>query len=207
MTIKLFFARHGESEANVAKTLSSRLGMYGLTDRGKRQAEQLADNLKGIDFAALYSSPILRAIQTAEILARRFGVAYQIEDALREYDVGSLDGRSDEASWTRYREVLVRWMEGKDWDTGVEGGESYNDIQRRFMPFIKRLEDEYQKSDVNILLVGHAGTYKCMLPLLLANVDHAFCQANRIETSGYVVAQWRGSQWVCLQWGEKILAD
>ena len=202
--MRLYFARHGESEANILKEFSNWPGKHGLTDKGKRQAERLADNLKGIRFTALYCSPILRAVQTADIIAKRLNITYEIKDALREYDVGILEGRSDEASWQRHRQVLLGWIEGKNWETGIEGGESYNDIKERFMPFIRRLEEEYQQADVNVLLIGHGGTYRCMLPLLLSNVDHSFSLVGHIDYTTYIVAELRGKKWVCLRWGEEI---
>ncbi len=203
--MRLYFARHGESEANILKEFSNRPGKHGLTDKGKRQAERLADNLKGIRFTALYCSPILRAVQTADIIAKRLNITYEIKDALREYDVGILEGKSDEASWQRYWKVLLGWMEGKNWETGIEGGESYNDIKERFMPFIGRLEEEHQQADVNVLLISHGGTYRCMLPLLLSNVDHSSPLVGHMDYTMYVVAELRGREWVCLRWGEKIL--
>jgi broad specificity phosphatase PhoE len=96
--MRLYFARHGESEANILKEFSNRPGKHGLTDKGKRQAERLADNLKSVHFTALYYSPILRAVQTADITAKRLNITYETKDALREYDVGILEGKSDEAS-------------------------------------------------------------------------------------------------------------
>ena len=202
--MRLYFARHGESEANVLKEFSNRPGKHGLTEKGKRQAEQLADNLKDIHFSALYCSPVLRAIQTAEIVANRLNMAYEIEDALREYDVGILEGKSDEASWKRYWEVHVGWMEGRNRDVGIEGGESYNDIRERFLPFIGKLEEEYRATEMNILLIGHGGTYRCMLPLLLSNVDHSVSLASHVDYTTCVMAELRGREWVCVRWGEKV---
>lgn len=85
--MRLYFARHGESEANVQQVFSNRPGVHGLTETGRRQAEALAGNLRGIAFTELYCSPVLRAVQTAEIVASRLHLTYEIEDGLREYDV------------------------------------------------------------------------------------------------------------------------
>ena len=204
--MRLYFARHGESEANVQQVFSNQPGVYGLTDQGKRQAEELADHLSGIDWAALYCSPVLRAVQTAGIVARRLHIPYQIEDGLREYDVGILEGRSyDAAGLEIYWQVTAQWMERQDWDARIKGGESYHDIQKRFMPLISRLEEEHRQAGASILLISHGGTLRCMLPLLLSNVDHAFSLANPIGYTTCVVAELRGREWVCLRWGEARL--
>ena len=71
-----------------------------------------------------------------------------------------------------YWDVTAQWMERRNWEARIPGGESYHDVQARFMPLIHRLEDAYRATDANILLIGHGGTYRCMLPLLLSNIDH-----------------------------------
>ncbi|NTU83157.1 MAG: histidine phosphatase family protein [Chloroflexales bacterium] len=204
--MRLYFARHGESEANVLRVFSNRPGLHGLTERGTYQAEALGASLAGVRFAAIYSSPIVRAVQTAAIVAQRLNLPYQLDDALCEYDVGALEGRSDEASWTRQQQVFHAWMAGQQWQRGVDGGESYDDIRARFLPFIRRLEQAYQGSD-NLLLIGHGGTFTCMLPLLLSNIDHAFCLTSRIPNTGYIVAERRSGTWIGVTWCGVPLSD
>jgi len=185
---------------------SNRFGVHGLTDKGKRQAEELADSLQDVHFTALYCSPILRAVQTGEIVANRLRIPYQIEDGLREYDVGILEGRPyDAATWEIYWEVTAQWMERQNWEARIEGGESYNDIRARFMPFIRRLEGQYRQIGGSFLLISHGGTLRCMLPLLLSNVDHAFALDNPSDYTRFIVAQLHGGEWVGLRWGDKEL--
>ena len=202
--VRLYFARHGESEANVQEVFSIHPEMYGLTDRGKGQAETLADNLSGVDFTVLYCSPVLRAVQTAGIVAARLCLAYEIEDGLREYDVGILEGRRySKATEEIYWQVTAQWMEAMNWDARIEGGESYNDIAARFMPFIRRLESDHRGTEANILSISHGGILRCMLPLLLSNVDNAFSMAHPVGYTTCVVAELRGGKWACLRWGEE----
>ncbi len=99
--MRLYFVRHGESEANLLNEFSNRGLKHGLT----QQAHALAQSLRSIPVTALFSSPLLRARQTAEILARELGVAYQMTDALREFDCGLLEGKMDAESWQRYWKV------------------------------------------------------------------------------------------------------
>lgn len=193
--MRLYFVRHGESEANLLQEFSNGLDKHGLTPLGRRQAAALAEKLDGIPFAAIHTSPILRAVQTAEILAERLGAPVQTTDALREYDVGIHEGRADQASWDAYWEVFLAWMDLRDWDRGLAGGETYEDIRARFMPFITHLCDQYSAIDANILLVSHGGTLKCMLPLLLPTRTHAFFKTNHIDNTGYIIAQWHDTGW------------
>lgn len=200
--MRLYFARHGESEANVQRVFSNQPHLHGLTQKGRAQAAQMADLLQGISFAALYCSPVLRAVQTAEIVGARLGIPHVVEDGLREYDVGILEGRAyDEAGEDLYWQVVKQWMVARNWEARIEGGESYNDIRARFMPMIRRLEGEGQGAAQNVLLISHGGTLRAMLPLLLSNVDHAFALDRSIGYTTVVVAERRGSEWVCLRWG------
>jgi broad specificity phosphatase PhoE len=113
--MKIYFARHGESEANVGQVFWNGIEGYGLTERGRGQAEQLADRLAGVRFVALYCSPILRAVQTAQIVGARLGLLYEVADALREYNVGLLEGQPySEATEQTYWRVRRLWMEKKN---------------------------------------------------------------------------------------------
>jgi broad specificity phosphatase PhoE len=198
--MKLYFVRHGESEANLLWEFSNRGLKHGLTDKGREQAKSLAQTLNGITIVKMFSSPLLRAVQTAQILSRELGVPYEITDALREYDCGILEGRSDEASWQIYSDVLNEWLYHSRWEKRIEGGESFLDIKGRFVPFIESLVREYRGFPDGIVLVGHGGTYRCMLPLVLINVDFRFTLEHHITNTGYVVAELRPKGLVCLEW-------
>ena len=205
--MRLYFSRHGESEANVGRVYSNGLGVHGLTALGRQQAAELASSLRGIPFAALYCSPILRAVQTAAIVAEQRGLSYQIEDGLREYDVGILEGRAyDQDTDLIYWDVVRRWMEDMDWEARIEGGESYDDVAARFMPFIRRLETQYGGTGANLLLISHGGTLRAMLPLLLRNVDHAYAMAHGFNYTTCVVAERQGDAWACLRWGDEVFS-
>ena len=200
--MKLYFVRHGESEANILRVISNRENAFGLTALGKQQALTLADRLKDITFTAIYSSPIMRARETAEILSRSFSLQYQITEALREYDCGILEDKSDEASWRLHTEIAEDWTLHHNHLRGPEGGESYLDIQDRFLPFIEKLKHECLHDDEHILLVAHGGLLQLMLPLILTNVDDHFVRAHGIRHTECVIAELRSDGFLCLQWGE-----
>ncbi len=205
--MRLYFSRHGESEANVQQIYSNGLGVHGLTEVGRQQAAELAEHLRGIPFAALYCSPVLRAVETAAIVAQELGLTYQIEDGLREYDVGVLEGRTYDRETDRiYWEVTRQWMVEMNWEARIEGGESCNDIAARFMPFIRRLEGQYGGTGANVLLVSHGGTLRCMLPLLLCNVDHAYALNASFGYASAIVAERRDGRWVCLRWRDDVFS-
>src|SRR5215471_13603681 len=137
--MNLYFVRHGESEANTRHVISNGRSTFGLTSRGRQQAEALAEELTNIPFSALYSSPILRARETADILSTAFGISYQVTEALREYNCGILEEKDDEESWGYHRQYFEAWVLHNDYTSKPENGECFLDIQERFVPFVENL--------------------------------------------------------------------
>lgn len=200
--MRLCFVRHGESEANVRHVISNRASPFGLTERGRQQARALADRLKDVPFTAIYSSPILRARETAEILSRTFHLPYQITEALREYDCGILEERSDEESWRLHRQYYEDWTLRQNHLSKPAGGESFEDIRNRFAPFIGSFRYE---SDDHILLIGHGGLFHLMLPLVLSNIDNNFVRSHHIGHTDCILVEFRPDGFKCLQWGKTLL--
>jgi probable phosphoglycerate mutase len=195
--MKLYFVRHGESEANTRHIISNRESSFGLTDRGRSQAITLADKLRDIPFGALFSSPVLRARETAELLSHSLHLPYQVTEALREYDCGSLEEKSDEESWRLHRHYYDEWTLRHNYLNRPQGGESFVDIQQRFLPFIGSLK---QESADHVLLVGHGGLFNLMLPLILSNIDDDFVSEHWIGNTEYIIAESCGDGFVCQQW-------
>ena len=203
----LYFVRHGESEANVLKVFANTPGKYGLTPLGSSQAGALAEKLVPEGITRVFASPLLRAQETAAIVAGRLGLNFETRDALREFGVGDHEGSCDQAAWDEYREVERAWLIEGNLQARIGGGECFEDIADRFLPFIEALSQCFGASDERILLIGHGGTFSCMLPLVLANVDRAFAQAHPIHHTDVIKVEWRDGRFVCLSWSGVELAD
>ena len=89
--MRLLLVRHAESVGNHELRLQGR-AEFPLTDRGRRQADALAAALAEAPVRAVYSSPIRRALDTAEAIAARRGLTVEVRPALQEYDFGELSG-------------------------------------------------------------------------------------------------------------------
>ena len=198
--MKIYFTRHGESEANLLREHSNRGFRHPLTAKGRVQATALAKRLEDIPVTRLFTSPIMRAVQTAEILSVTLGVPYEITDALREYDCGILEGRADEVAWQLHFTVFDAWVHQKDWERRIEGGESFIEIRDRFVPFIEQLIGEYGESLANIVLVGHGGLYRCMLSLVLANADFDFVLNQPMGNTVCIVTETRPEGLTWMKW-------
>lgn len=198
--MRIYFCRHGESQANLAHEISNRGLRHPLTRSGRAQAHALAERLKDEQITYIYSSPVLRAIETTVILANRLEVDYALTEALREFDCGEAEGRSDAAAWQQWHGVVEAWLEQRRYDQRIPGGECFDDIRQRFVPFVQELVQRYRESQAHVLCVAHGGLYMSMLPLVLANVDQARVERLGINYTTCIVCEPRPEGLVCVDW-------
>jgi broad specificity phosphatase PhoE len=125
---QLILVRHGETVNNVAG-IAQGWGDSRLSERGEQQVAQLAQRLKGFAPDAIYSSPLQRALTTAEAIARATGLEVRIIDELREMNYGRWEGKrflevrkTDESSYRR-------WIDEPEFP--CPDGESHNDVLER----------------------------------------------------------------------------
>jgi probable phosphoglycerate mutase len=202
MPLRLYCVRHGQSEANLLHEFSNRGLRHPLTDLGRAQVAALADRLAGIPFQACYTSPLLRAVESAAILGARLGLSPIPTPALTEFDVGRYEGTAAADGWAAHQAVMDGWLlEGRH-ELRVGGGESYTEVAARFLPFVAALRARWGGTDSAILLVAHGGLYQCVLPLLCPNLDPRFTRAHAPSNAAAIVVAEAGMGWTCVQWGE-----
>ena len=129
---RLLLLRHGQTELSVQRRYSGR-GNPALTELGRRQAEAAARYLAqrgGI--AAVISSPLQRAYDTAAMAAKALGLDVTVDDDLIETDFGAWEGLTFAEAAERDPELHRRWLR----DTSAEppGGESFDDVLDRVLP-------------------------------------------------------------------------
>jgi probable phosphoglycerate mutase len=205
--MRIYFVRHGQSEANVRQVISNRDLPHHLTDLGRQQAEALAGLMADVPLVAIYSSPIVRAAETAQIVAASKGMPVEMTDALREPDCGILEGRGDEEAWAEHARATHDWVVEHKFDSRIDGGESYNDLRARFVPFIDRLVTDHGNTDHKILLITHGSLLYLMLPLVLTNIDFATVREYPMNNTIVITAEKCADGLVCLEWGGVKLAD
>jgi broad specificity phosphatase PhoE len=198
--MQFYFLRHGESSANLLRQFSNRGDEHPLTEHGLQQARQAAQNLTGVKPACIYASPVLRARQTATILAESLGAPLEIREALREWDVGIYEGTTDPQGWELHRQVQEDWFDRQKLDSQMPGGESFLEIRRRFVPFIEGLLAAGKGSQHQYVLVSHGGLYTAMLPVILQNVDFDFAREHGFPYTGCIRAEERDGRLYCTDW-------
>ncbi len=112
--VVVWYIRHGHNPASQhPRRLSHKVVDYPLTRLGVAQATALAGRLAREHApAAVYASPLRRAVQAAQIIARACGSGVVIVEELRELNVGEVDGRSDQQARAVHDRVLADWHRG-----------------------------------------------------------------------------------------------
>ena len=200
MAMRLYFVRHGESVADLLGEFSNSGFKHPLTDKGVEQAQAVARSLVGLRTERVYSSPVMRAVQTAQIVAEALRAPVETTEALREWSVGIYEGTTDPLGWELHRQVQELWFDRQQYDSRMPGGESFVDIRNRFVPFVEGLIAEMGHSKGNLVLVAHGGLYLAMLPVVLRNVDFTFARRHGFPYTGCVLAETMPEGLVCLNW-------
>lgn len=198
--MKIFFARHGESQANLLKIISNRDLPHGLTEDGCSQAQRLAQYLLQYSISHIYTSPLLRAVQTSAIIAERLNIEYEQVDGLREYDCGVAEGRSDEAAWQLWQKEYQAWVYTGDYDYHIEGGESFQQVRERFTSFVEGLIGSFSGSSAELLCISHGGLYSVMFPWIMPNVNAALMAEFGFDYISCIVAEYKAGGLVCTEW-------
>ena len=155
---RLILIRHGETAWNRATRIQGHTDIP-LSALGLAQAERVAEALADEPLAAVYSSDLSRASQTAEAVARRQGLSVQIDVGLRERAFGRFEGLSWDEIAQNYPEDSTRWRK-REPDFAVGGGESLVTFSARCLAAARRAAAAHPGQ--NIAVVAHGGVLDCL---------------------------------------------
>lgn len=159
--LRILWVRHGETEWNRERRIMGREEI-GLNETGCRQSRFLKDSLNHVPLDAIFSSPILRARETAEILAQERDLDVIYDERIWEIDYGEWVGKTFEE--VRKIPGYVPYFQRLDTPV-APGGETLNQVRDRVMAFLDDLKAGGQNKTV--LVVSHADTIKCLLMEIL----------------------------------------
>lgn len=161
--LQVHLVRHGQSTWNLAHRIQGQIVHPGLTPMGREQAEQAAATLRRTvtGRVVLWSSDLVRAAQTAQIIARALRVSVQHDEALREQHLGSMQGRRTgqlraEPTPEGQHVSEVRWA----------GGESTEDVAARLRYFARRELRATPSTVEHLVLVSHGDTIRAARAVL-----------------------------------------
>jgi broad specificity phosphatase PhoE len=159
--LRIFLVRHGETAENVEmRYIGTR--DEPLTDTGMKQADQVADALACFPIRTVYTSPLVRALDTAARIKNVCGATLHEDARLKEGSFGRWEGmRRNEVIklGSPDVELLARWE--SDASCAPPGGESLESVQMRTISLVKELEEEMPGESV--VLVSHVGPIKALL--------------------------------------------
>ena len=141
--MNLILVRHGETYWNDERRVQGGDSDIELNDTGLEQARKLAAFLENEPITAILSSPLRRAIATAEVIASYHRLPVEIDQGLRELKVGELEGMSVSNLSTTFSQFLMQWWQ----DGGVmklPNGESLVELQQRAWEAVERLLERHK---------------------------------------------------------------
>ena len=158
--MRIYLVRHGEIESNVQKTYAG-ISEESLNSNGQRQVSLLSSRLEGKGISRIYTSPLTRAIETAEILKQKLKVPVIVEKELREILLGPLDGLSHTQVVAQYPEVWKMWNETPA-EVRLEGMEPLEAVQQRILSVLKKWCLSHGEGAI-VAAVTHLAVLRCLL--------------------------------------------
>jgi broad specificity phosphatase PhoE len=163
MSTTFLLIRHATNDT-VDVRIAGRMPGVHLNDEGRRQAEELAHRLEGIHLDAIYSSPLERAFETAELIAQRHGLAIMSLESLNEIDFGDW-------TWKGLDELHANelWQRFNTFRSGmrIPGGETIVEVQARMVVELLNLCEKHPEQ--TLAIVGHGDPIRAVISFYLGN--------------------------------------
>jgi probable phosphoglycerate mutase len=163
---KIFLVRHGESQWNTLKKIQGQQDIP-LTEGGLKQANLIGNRLMNEKIDRIYSSDLIRAFNTAEIIGGKLNINVIPMEEFREINFGIWEGMSNEKMLLKYHDEYLMWKRVPE-KLKIEGAESLEELQSRAMNGINKIMRNGK--DDNILIVSHSATLKTII-LGLLDID------------------------------------
>jgi probable phosphoglycerate mutase len=193
MTIRLVLVRHGLSSFNAKGLIQGRTDNSLLTDEGYEQAFKAGKVLSKINFDKIYSSPLVRAAETAKTIKKSLNKEQNIvfDENLLEVDLSEWSGLKMEEIKKNFPEIYPIWKnDPENLILKRSDGKTYKPIQELFDQannFLENILKIYlDKDDVNILVVGHNAILRCLILSLLGKPKQGFRKI-RLENASFSI--------------------
>jgi len=148
---RFYLIRHGENDVALRGAIAGRRPGIHLNDRGRQQAERVAQVLANAGIGQIFSSPMERCREMAEPLSRRVGVPVEVAEELNELDFGEWTGKSfaeleTSELWRRYNRYRSI--------TRIPGGELMLEVQQRVVGFLQLLSQRWPEEQIAVATHG-----------------------------------------------------
>ena len=187
---EIILVRHGETEWNVKEIFRGRIDIE-LNETGMRQAELLAEYLSDLKIEAVYSSPLRRALKTAEVITSHHKLDVEIADGLMDFDYGEWQGLFHEEVKERYKELYAQWINNPH-QVIMPAGESLSDVSQRAIGVVNEVIARYGGT---VVLVSHRVVNKVVICALLG-LDNSHFWNIRQDTCGMTTFAYENGQFI-----------
>ncbi len=163
----IIFMRHGQANNNVKKLLVGRNLESHLTDLGREQVKYAAGILSTIDIHKIYSSPVIRTMETAEIVSSIVNVPFDTDERLFEIELGKLVGMYYDDLLSTHGDLFVKFYSDNDDDNSLLEFEveSFGAVRKRVSGLLQEIIKKHK--DENVLLVSHLDPIKAAISLIM----------------------------------------
>lgn len=192
MSRQLILVRHGETVDNVAG-IAQGWNDSALSERGNRQVRKLAERLAQLKPTKIFSSPLGRALSTAQAIADATGLEVETIDDLREMSYGNWEGKSFLEVRSDDAPIYERWIE--DPECPCPNGESHNDVRRRLERAFAGINSERPIVVTHGTAIRIGATALLNLPVM---ASRHFAQDN----AALNLFVWRTDRWVLKHWND-----
>ncbi len=194
----MYVARHGEAEYE-SELLSDAGG--SLSRAGRRQSRELAESLRAARISRIFTSPMARAVQTAEIAAGVLGLdEVVVREGLRELGVGVHAGETGDPD--PFRPTFERWLDG-DLAARIAGAESGAEVVERVRGELELVVDQHRGESV--LVISHGGAICTAVPALARNLTPRFPEGRPLPSCGVVELEADADGWRAVSWSGALV--
>jgi broad specificity phosphatase PhoE len=180
--MELILVRHGETIWNKERRVQG-FSDIDLNDAGLHQAEQLALSLKDHNIHSIYSSPLIRAKRTAQIINQYHNAPIYLESDLMEMNQGDFEGLSFQDLMTREKDFLRKWISDPA-SVRMPNGESFTELQYRAWKAIEAISMKHDEA----LVVSHSFTIASIL-CKIKNISLSEFMSVHVDTASKTVVR------------------
>ena len=175
---EILLARHGETEWNVGEIFRGRIDIE-LNETGLKQAELAAEYLGEVKIEAVYSSPLKRALRTAQMIANYHQLDVEITPGLTDLNYGKWQGLPHPEIKDKYKELYSEWVSHPD-KVKMPAGESLDNVRERALGVVDEVIARYEGT---VIMVSHRVVNKVLICALLG-LDNSHFWNIRQDTCG-----------------------
>ncbi len=196
--MKIIVTRHGQTDWN-KKGKFQGISDIGLNRKGKQEVKDLAERLKDEDIFKIFTSPLKRALSTAEEIKKYHEEAeLVVEDNLRELSYGVFEGLTPQDVRREFGEDVWRRRVKDKYNFEIPEGESYNMAEARINKLIEKILEENK----DIIVVCHGGVGKLLIKNL-ARIPFKKVDKDYLKSAGLTILEKEKGKWKIKNFNDK----